>query len=402
MGKRELLLILGFAVVGTLVYQLTARPSAESSSHFSVNAVVDHLRRAVRGNQANAEVVTTDTHAPSAATTEIRIAFANSSESLTITGEDRTDVESELKVWSNGYDDAEAQRLAKATVLKQSEAGGRMTFTLVYPREARQRANVTLRVPASMRIGIVRYGGRLIVTGTREVESVETRGEATIRNIAGKVTASHRGGDLTLGDLGALKLTANGTDVKLSRVRGDATIQARAGEIVASELEGAVDIEGNNTDITVQAAESSKAPVHVTATNGSVRVRGARTDTRVDARNSEVIVDVAQPAPVAVYSEGGESIELTGPRGGFRLDAVSTAGGQITAPASWPAVKTEGNEQHASGSVNGGGPTITLRSTQGEIVVRDAGDPMPAEAPAKPRPPRPPSAPKLERKLEPR
>src|SRR4051794_30478875 len=110
MGKRELLLILGFAVVGTLVYQFTARPSAESSSHFSVNAVVDHLRQAVRGNQANAEVVTTETHALSAATTEIRIAFANSSESLTITGEDRSDVESELKVWSNGYDDAEAQR----------------------------------------------------------------------------------------------------------------------------------------------------------------------------------------------------------------------------------------------------------------------------------------------------
>ena len=402
MGKRELLLVLGFVVVGTLVYQLTARPSAESSSHFSVSAVVDHLRRAVRGNQANAEVVTTDTHPLSAATTEIRITFANGSESLTITGEDRTDVASELKVWSNGYDEAEAHRLAKETLLKQSEAGGRMTFTLAYPREARQRANITLRVPAAMRIGIVRYGGRLMITGTKEVESVETRGETTIRNIAGKVTASHRGGELTLGDLGALKLTANGTDVKLSRVRGDTTIQARAGEIVASELEGAVDIEGNNTDITVQGAEGSKAPVHVTATNGSVRIRGARTDTRVDARNAEVILEVAQPAPVAVYSEGNESIELTAPRGGFRLDAASTAGGQITAPASWPAVTTEGNEQHASGSVNGGGPAITLRSTQGEIVVRDADDPAPAERPAPPRPPRPPSAPKLERKLEPR
>ena len=65
MGKRELLLILGFAVMGTLVYQLTARPSAESGSHFSVGAVVDHVRRVVRGNQANAEVVTTTNHAVS-------------------------------------------------------------------------------------------------------------------------------------------------------------------------------------------------------------------------------------------------------------------------------------------------------------------------------------------------
>ena len=296
MGKRELLLILGFAVVGTLVYQLTARPSAESSSHFSVNAVVDHLRRAIRGNQAHAEVVTSDDHPVSAATTEVRVVFPDgNAESLTITGEDRQDVASELKVWSNGFDDAEAQRLAKATVLKQSEAGGRMTFTLIFPREARQRADIVLRVPDSMRFGVARYDGRLIISGTKEVETVDSRGEATIRNIAGKVTVSHRGGELTLGDLGALKLTANGTDVKLSRVRGDATIQARGGEVVASELEGAVDIEGNNTDVTLEGAGESQSPVHVTATNGSVRIRGARTDTRVDARNAEVILDVARP-----------------------------------------------------------------------------------------------------------
>jgi hypothetical protein len=402
MGKRELLLILGFAVMGTLVYQLTARPSAESGSHFSVGAVVDHLRRAVRGNQANAEVVTTTNHAVSPATTELRLTFPNgNAESLTITGEDRQDVSSELKVWSNGFDDAEAQRLAKGTVLKQSEAGGRMTFTLVFPREARQRANLTLRVPASMRVGLVRYNGQLMVEGAKEVEITESRGEATVRNVAGKVTLSHRGGELTIADIGALKLTANGTDVKLSRVRGDSTVQARSGEVHASELEGAVDIEGNNTEVTIERLEGAKAPVHVTATNGTVRIRGARTDTRVDARNAEVILEVARPAPIAVYSEGGASIELTAPRGGFQLDAVST-GGQISAPASLPAVKTEGGEQHAAGAVNGGGPTITLRSTGGEIVVRSADDAPSAEAPAPPQPPRPPSAPKLERKLVPR
>ena len=99
---------------------------------------------------------------------------------------------------------------------------------------------------------------------TKEVESVESRGEATIRNIAGKVDRVAPRRRATLGDIGALKLTANGTDVKLSRVRGDATIQARAGEIDASELEGAVDIEGNNTDITVEGARGiqGSGPCH--------------------------------------------------------------------------------------------------------------------------------------------
>jgi DUF4097 and DUF4098 domain-containing protein YvlB len=398
MGKRELLLVLGFAVVGTLVYQLTARPSAESSSHFSVNAVVNHVRRVVRGNQANAEVVTTEDHPLSPATTEVRIVFSfGNAESLTITGEDRTDVASELKVWSNGYDEAEAQRLAKATVLKPSEAGGRMTFTLTFPREARQRADIVLRVPSSMRVGVVRYAGTLAISGAKEVEVAESRGEAVIRDIAGRVTVSQRSGELTLGDLGALKLTTTGTEVKLARIRGDSTIQTRGGELIGSELEGAVDVESNNTDVTLEHLDSSKAPIHVTATNGSVRIRGARTDTRVDSRNADVVLEVAQAAPIAVYSEGNESIELTAPRGGFLLDAVSTAGGQITAPAAWPAVKADGTEQHAKGAINGGGPTITLRSTQGEIVVRSADDPAP---PRRPAPPRPPAPPKLERRLQ--
>jgi hypothetical protein len=81
---------------------------------------------------------------------------------------------------------------------------------------------------------------------------------------------------------------------------------------------------------------------------------------------------------------------------------MSTAGGRITAPASLPSVKTEGTEQIAVGAVNGGGPTITLRSTEGEIVVRSADERPAAEAPAPPRPPSPPSPPKLERELVPR
>ena len=47
MGKRELLLVLGFAVVGTVIYQLTARPAAEGARHFSLSAIVDHVRRVI-------------------------------------------------------------------------------------------------------------------------------------------------------------------------------------------------------------------------------------------------------------------------------------------------------------------------------------------------------------------
>ena len=398
MGKRELLLVLGFAVVGTVIYQFTARPAAEGARHFSLSAIVDHVRRGVRGNRATAETTTSADYTLSEGTTEVRVAFRNSSESLTITGEDRADVSSELHVWSNGYDDSEAQRLAKATLLKTSEAGGRLTFTLDYPQDARQRANVTLHVPSTMRISIARYSGKLAIEKTGDVEVVDSRGDATIRDVSGRISVSHRGGDLNIADVGAVKLNVRGTDVRLARVRGDVTAQAQAGQINATELGGAVDIEANHTDVTLEHLEATQAPVHVTATNGSVRLRGVRSETRVDAHNAEIAVGMAQPVAVAVYADGGEPIEITPPRGGFQLDAVATGGGRITVPSGVVEVKTDNAEQRAVGPVNGGGPTITLRATNGEIVVRGADSEEAPLAPKPPRPPHPPLPPKLERR----
>ena len=108
-----------------------------------------------------------------------------------------------------------------------------------------------------------------------------------------------------------IKLTVRGADVRIARVRGDLTVQAQAGELTASELEGAVDIESNNTEVTLDRLDATKSPIHVTATNGSVKINGARTDTRIDARNAEVTVSLARPTTLAVYADGGEQVEVT-------------------------------------------------------------------------------------------
>ena len=85
-----------------------------------------------------------------AGTNELRISLA--AESLSIVGEDRADIDAELRVWSNGFDDAEAQELAKATTLKPVEGAGSVTIGISYPQGGRQRANVVLRVPSRLRL----------------------------------------------------------------------------------------------------------------------------------------------------------------------------------------------------------------------------------------------------------
>ncbi len=388
------MLVLGFAAAGTVMYHLTARPAAEGERRFSLSALVDHVKREVRGHRANAEATTTTAYGVADETTEVRVTFdRGSAESLEIIGEDREDVEADLHVASNGFDTDEARRLAGATVLKGDEAGGRLNFSLTYPKEGRQRANVTLRVPSRMRVSVARYSGTLSIHETADVELVDSRGEAKIRGVTGRVTASHRGGDFDVADVTALKLTARGTDVRVARISGEVTIQAQAGEIRATELEGAVTIDSTNTEVTLERLETMRAPIHVTASGGSVDLRGVSSETRVDAKNAEVTVSIAEPVSVAIFAEGGEEMEVTVPPGGFQLDAVATSGGSISTPDNLVEVISDHDEQRASGAVNGGGPTLTLRAAHGELVLRAEGSTLKPRAPERPTPPRPPRPP---------
>ena len=103
--------------------------------------------------------------------------------------------------------------------------------------------------------------------------------------------------------------------------------------------------------------------------SGSVSVKGLRTEGRIDVRGADVDVVVERAAPLAIYAEGGDPIEITPPAGGYQLDAVASDG-NITLPPGTLEVTTTGQEHRATGPVNGGGPTITIRSAHGNITVR--------------------------------
>src|SRR5262245_42908474 len=120
MGKRELLLIASFVLVGCLVYWVTAPAAAPGERGFSLGTILDRLHREVQGNRSSAELTTNTTFTPSAGVTEVR--FEIGTAPTTIIGEDRSDITCELAVWSNGYDEAEAKRLAGETKIKTSEA----------------------------------------------------------------------------------------------------------------------------------------------------------------------------------------------------------------------------------------------------------------------------------------
>ena len=325
MGKRELLIAAVFVVLGFGVYQLTAPPSDASSNGFSIGRMIDHVRREIRGQRATAEETFAAARPVPDTITEIRLTFGIGA--VTIVGEDREDIVAEMHVRSTGYDEAEARRLAKESILTFDEAGALLMIAGKFPVAGRQTPTLRLRVPERLGVRLDEKGNTLEISNVASVLIGGGRGESTIRQIAGNVTMTQRGSELTITEIGSLKLnTFSGVEARVSKVHGDATLTLQGGEFRGEEFDGAIQLESRNADVQFEKLEKLKGPVRVESTGGEIVFIGLGAETRIDARRSDIRVEHAGGAPLSIYSEGEETIELTVPPAGFRMDALAIGG----------------------------------------------------------------------------
>jgi hypothetical protein len=368
MGKRELLLIVGFVIAGVVVYQATAPPPTPGQHKFSLSRVIDTIKREVRGHRARAEVTSTVTYPAEVGVTEVRIGGGFGE--LIVTGEARKDLEATFRVTSNGSDEAEARKLAEESQVKIETAGSTINVGSKYPRAGSQRGYLTLKVPAGLRVRVEPGTNRLTITDVGSAELTGARGETTIKRVTGRVEATQRGGRIAIEEAGSVKLAARGSDAVVTRVTGESAFELQAGELTGRELRGTVNLEGRSAEVTLHDMQETTGPVRINLEGGRISLTGLKADARIDARHSEVEVSMTQAAPLAIYNEGDDRIELTPPPGGYQLDAVATDG-RLTLPDGLLQVQVNdgGTEQRAAGAVKGGGPTITLRSTNGSITV---------------------------------
>jgi Putative adhesin len=383
MGKRELLLIVAFVIVGAVVYQATAPPPGPNDRGFSVSRLVDHVRREIAGNRFLSETTQTATHRLDGEISEIRVVGYLADE-VTVTGENRPDVQTTLRVNSRGYTDEEAKKFADETVLKSDRAANSLVFSVGYPigrHTGRQRATLIVKVPARMRIRVEARPSRLTITNVASVETTNSGGETTIKQVAGRIAMTHRGGKAIVEDCAALKFNGRGAEVTVRRVRGDASISLDGGgRFRGAELDGPLDVEARNSEVTLDGLSATRGPIRVNAQNGEVTLNDVKADTRVDGRNAELRVTMSGAAPVALYTENG-NLTLTPPPSGYKLDALAVEG-RITPEAILErlglehTVDAETKEARASGSVDGGGATITVRATRGDVIISERAKPM--------------------------
>jgi DUF4097 and DUF4098 domain-containing protein YvlB len=258
-------------------------------------------------------------------------------------------------------------------VLVADQTASALILRMQFPQPGRQRSTVKLKVPARLHIRVEPGSGTLDVRKVAAVEIAGTRGEVNLSQIAGRIQVSHRGGEVTIEDAGSLDFNGRAGSLKLTGVRGNTSITMDGGgEIRVARLGGSLDLESRNTEVTIENLESTRGPIRINSIAGSVTLKGLKSEARIDVRNAEVKVAMAAAAPVAIYTEN-DRVSLTPPPDGFNLDAL-VIDGEITpteriTQLGLRAIRENDKEARVVGPVNGGGPTITVRSTRGDLEL---------------------------------
>jgi len=365
MGKRELLLISGFAVIGLLVYQLTMPATADTGggfgawwarvrSHVAQNWVEKHYERKE------------EVPVPAAVRT---VAVQLDRASVTILGEARDTVAVDMSGVVYGGDEKTAQALHDEIKVEVSTDGPLMKLALNLPKRdelsRRPRVQLTLRVPARLGIEVRLGGGELDVTGVASVQVVKASGRIRLATIAGAVTGELGPGEVEIDHVGSVAIETRSSQVRIADVAGSFEAEARRGDFRARGIGGPAHLEGRDVEAEL---EDLAGPLHLTGSGGEVRVRDVRGAITAETERTTLKLVPGMAVAISATTEH-DAIELTLPSAGVLLDAQAT-NGDIRTPDGLIAVERSGDDAKASGPLRGGGPRVTLRTSHGDITVR--------------------------------
>ena len=367
MGKRELLLVAGFAIVGALVYQLTMPASADTGGGFAAwwARVRSHIQeaRVEKPYERKAEVPV------GAGVKTLAVDVARGS--VTIVGEARETVGVDARGLALGADDKMAAEMERQIRLTAEPDGAQIRVAIVIPdqdelaRLPRPTLNLTIRIPAAMAVEVRQGGGELTISDVAAVHLPKTSGRLRISGIKGAVTGELERGSLDVERVGAVALKVERCDARFASISGAFDVEAQRCEVRARKVGGPAkldleDVEGELEDVA--------GPVTLKGVGGEFHIRDAHGAIEAGSKRTTLFLVPAEPVAITATVER-DTLEVTLPRGGVTVDAAANDG-DIRAPDGLLTLQRSGDLVTATGTIQGGGPRIQLRTTHGDIVVR--------------------------------
>jgi len=197
------------------------------------------------------------------------------------------------------------------------------------------RLNITIRMPKDADLRLQTTNGDINVSSLN--------GQVSIHTQNGKIDAEHLLGTIDIG-------SSNGA-ITLDTLQGVMTVHTTNGSITASRLDGKCEVSTTNGLVRIEGRFES---LNVTSTNGGVFTRaesGSRmaSDWSIETTNGGV--DMSVPKDLAANLDANTN------NGSIKLDLPVT-------------VQGDAGRNAVRGTLNGGGPQLSLRTTNASIHIR--------------------------------
>lgn len=179
---------------------------------------------------------------------------------------------------------------------------------------------------------------------------VSTVGFFRAGDLQGDLQVETAGGAITLGHVeGAVVATSSGGEINLARVDGEAIVNSAGGRLTVGQLAGPLKAHTAGGCVSI---EDAAGALEAETGGGSFKAYFSR----------------QPPAASSIHTAGGR-IEISLAQSvGVELDAAATNGRVISDYAEAAGPKSKRNALQVS--INGGGPTLILRSSDGHIYLK--------------------------------
>ena len=183
-----------------------------------------------------------------------------------------------------------------------------------------------------------------------DVELRTSGGGINVSNLDGKVNARTSGGGMKFHDIGGpLDAHTSGGSIEARRIEANAKLGTSGGRISVSSISGSAELNTSGGSIS---ADDLRGPLSAKTSGGSISAsftEGISSDTRLKTSGGSITAKL--PSDNSFYLDARTS------GGGVRTEFPITLKGEIKRSA-------------AEGPVNGGGPTLELKTSGGSIAVK--------------------------------
>ncbi|MCH7753647.1 DUF4097 family beta strand repeat protein [candidate division KSB1 bacterium] len=194
-------------------------------------------------------------------------------------------------------------------------------------------------------------------------------GGIKVTDLIGEVELKTSGGGISIGEIdGRVRAETSGGGISLKRSTGEAYIHTSGGGIRLGEIGGSLDAKTSGGSISVDGVNGD---LKARSSGGGLRLRNINGNLTAKTSGGSILAELLKQIdkPMDLHTSGG-GITLEVPPD-FRADIdASTSGGRVYSDLPLTVRGTFGKSS-LRGEINGGGKLVTLRSSGGNIEIRE-------------------------------